>query len=416
MAPALIVVLLLGLAGSARETTPAALPPDLPAAERARLSEVTERASVSARSGGEPFRVRRDLFEYLLDHPELASHIIQALKVNRFRIWREPDGLWLDDRAGALVRFQIAYSAPGSRVFFMQGRYQPTVLPAIHGRVVAIIEYTVEPADRGRSLITPAMASFVRIDNAVYGVLARLFTAVIAPRATRVTNRIVVDIVRTARAIDSDPDAVDAALRERPDVPADELAEFRRLLAGRRASRGHALVRQPAVAPVPGGRRGESVEQIDARREAEPLAGLLDAEDPARGHELGESCPIDREMRSAEGRRVTSHRGHEQQSVGNPHATEGPPEDARQRVAQAVRRHALGMAEREHLALGRGRRGRSHDAARDVVDVNERVSRRGIAGHLERDAPAGQAEEGQRGAIRWTVDRPRAQDRPGKVA
>jgi len=77
------------------------------------------------------------------------------------------------------------------------------------------------------------MATFVRIDNAVFGMLARLFTAIIAPRATRVTNRIVVDIAKTARAIDSDPDAVDAALRERPDVPADDLAEFRRLLARR---------------------------------------------------------------------------------------------------------------------------------------------------------------------------------------
>src|SRR4029077_13907204 len=169
-----------------------------PAAERARLREVTEHASVSARSRGDVFRIRRDLFEYLLDHPELASHIMQALKVNRFRIWREPDGLWLDDRAGALVQFQIAHSAPGSRVFFMQGRYQPAVLPAIYGRVVAVLEYTVEPAHAGKSLITPAMASFVRIDNAVYGMLARLFTAVIAPRATRVTNRIVVDIAKTA--------------------------------------------------------------------------------------------------------------------------------------------------------------------------------------------------------------------------
>ena len=77
---------------------------------------------MSARSGSDTFRVRRDLFEYLLDHAELASHIIQALQINRFRIWREPDGLWLDDRAGSLVTFQTVYAAPGSCIFFMQGR------------------------------------------------------------------------------------------------------------------------------------------------------------------------------------------------------------------------------------------------------------------------------------------------------
>jgi hypothetical protein len=222
------------LVGSARATWPtAALPPDLPESEHVRLRQVTEHVSVSARSSGNAFRLRRDLFEFLLDHPELATHVIQALQVGRYRIWREPDGLWLDDRAGALVQFQVVYAAPGSRVFFMQGRYQPPVLPAIYGRVVAVLEYTVEPAGDGKSLITPAMASFVRIDNAVLGVIARLFTAIIAPRATKVTNRIVVDIARTARVIDSDPDRVDAALQARPDVPARDLAEFRRLLARR---------------------------------------------------------------------------------------------------------------------------------------------------------------------------------------
>ena len=228
------VGLLLILAGDSLATWPtAALPPDLPQAERDRLCQVTERVSVTARSNGEAFRVRRDVFEYLLDHPEFATHVIRALEIGRYRIWREPDGLWLDDGAGALVQFHVVYAASGSRVFFLEGRYQPAVLPAIYGRVVVILEYLIEPAAEGKSLITPAMASFVRIDNTLLDALTRLFTAVVAPRATRVTKRVVVDIARTARTIDDDPVRVDAALRARPDVPPRELAEFGRLLARR---------------------------------------------------------------------------------------------------------------------------------------------------------------------------------------
>ena len=228
------VGLLLVLAGDAPATWPtAALPADLPQAERDRLSQVTERVSVTARSNGEAFRVRRDVFEYLLDHPEFATHVIRALEIGRYRIWREPDGLWLDDGAGALVQFHVVYAASGSRVFFLEGRYQPAVLPAIYGRVVVILEYLIEPAAGGKSLITPAMASFVRIDNALLDALTRLFTAVVAPRATKVTKRVVVDIARTARTIDDDPARVDAALRVPPDVPPRELAEFGRLLARR---------------------------------------------------------------------------------------------------------------------------------------------------------------------------------------
>ena len=67
----------------------------------------------------------------------------------------------------------------------------------------------------------------------MFGLLARLFTAIIAPRATRVTSRIIVDIAKTAHAIDTDPSRVEAVVRARPDVPPRELAEFRRLLAHR---------------------------------------------------------------------------------------------------------------------------------------------------------------------------------------
>jgi len=131
------------------------------------VARLAESADVATRVDAVPFVARLPVFEYLLDHPEFATHVIRALEIGRYRIWREPDGLWLDDGAGALVQFHVVYAASGSRVFFLEGRYQPAVLPAIYGRVVVILEYLIEPAAGGKSLITPAMASFVRIDNAL---------------------------------------------------------------------------------------------------------------------------------------------------------------------------------------------------------------------------------------------------------
>ena len=224
--------LLVIFAGSARATSPTgALPLDLSQADRHNLEQVVEHASVTARSNGETFLVRTDMFEYLLDHPDFATHVMRALEIARYRIWREPEGLWLDDTNGALVRFDTVYASPGSRVFYLRGRYEPPVLPTIYGRVVVILEYRVEPTTGGKSFITPAMSSYVRIDNGFVDALARLFKAVVAPRASKVTSRIVVDIAKTARAIEGDPLRVDAALRSRPDLPPRELAEFRGLLA-----------------------------------------------------------------------------------------------------------------------------------------------------------------------------------------
>ena len=58
-------------------------------------------ASVATRVAAPAFPARREVFEYLLDHPELASHVTRALKVARYRIWRTRDGLFLDDGWGA---------------------------------------------------------------------------------------------------------------------------------------------------------------------------------------------------------------------------------------------------------------------------------------------------------------------------
>jgi len=57
------------LASNALGARPSAtLPTRIPPAERARLQEVAEGASVSVQASGEPFVVRRDVFEFLLDH------------------------------------------------------------------------------------------------------------------------------------------------------------------------------------------------------------------------------------------------------------------------------------------------------------------------------------------------------------
>src|SRR2546422_9716474 len=88
------VVLLASNALGARPS--ATLPTRIPPAERARLQEVAEGASVSVQASGEPFAVRRDVFEFLLDHPELATHLTRALRLPRDRTSRGPRGLALE--------------------------------------------------------------------------------------------------------------------------------------------------------------------------------------------------------------------------------------------------------------------------------------------------------------------------------
>src|SRR5438132_1352194 len=66
-----LVVLLLSSVLAARPEP--ALPAEMPASERSRLAAVTATASLATHAAGEPFVARREVFEYLLDHPEFAA-------------------------------------------------------------------------------------------------------------------------------------------------------------------------------------------------------------------------------------------------------------------------------------------------------------------------------------------------------
>ena len=206
------------------------LPAEIPAAERDRLRQVAETASVSTRAAGEPFVSRRDVFEYLLDHPELATHVTRALRLARYRIWRGPEGLWLDDGWGAVGQFSLVYAANGTRVMYAWGAYTQWFLPTIRGRAVVVIEYGAKPAPDHRSLITTTVTGFVKLDNRVLDLAGRLVGAVAAAKAEKEARKLVRVFARASRAIDDDPAAVVALVRQRPDVPRHELEEFRRLL------------------------------------------------------------------------------------------------------------------------------------------------------------------------------------------
>lgn len=207
------------------------LPAQIPAHERAKLEEIAAGASVSARATGEPFLARPDVFEFMLDHPEFATHVTRALKLARYRIWRGPDGgLWLDDGWGVVGQFSVVYSIKGMRVAYAHGEYQSGLLPSIRGQAVVMIEYGLSPTADHRSLISPVVTGFVRLDSKVIALAGMLAGSVAAAKAEKEAKRFVKLVARVSRAIEDDPAHVHESVRQRPGVQAGDLEAFRRLL------------------------------------------------------------------------------------------------------------------------------------------------------------------------------------------
>jgi hypothetical protein len=206
------------------------LPADIPAAERGRLERVAEAAAVSTRVATEPFFTHRAIFEYLLDHPEFATHVTRVLRLARYRIWHTADGLFLDDGWGATGHFAVVHAVGGTRVIYARGAYRQTALPTVNGEAVAMIEYDITPTGDGRDVVRATVSGFVRLDSGVLALAIKLARPIAQQKADLEARRLMRVFARVSRAIDDDPADVYARLRQRPDVPRRELEEFGRLL------------------------------------------------------------------------------------------------------------------------------------------------------------------------------------------
>ena len=226
---AALAVILLGAA--ARST---AVPIErLPEPDRRDIEAITASADVSTRVEARAFLARPDVFEYLLDHPDFAAHVARTLQVARYRIWRTPEGMALDDGWGARGHFRVVYAAEGTRVMLARGHFDKALLPPIRGQAVAMIEYRLEPADGGWSLVRPTVSGYVKLDSRLLAGLLRVASAAAQRKADLEAHRLMKVFAKVSRELQEDPAGVLEQLRRNPEVPRRELEEFSRLIGAR---------------------------------------------------------------------------------------------------------------------------------------------------------------------------------------
>ena len=230
---ALVAGTLLFLLGSAVAQAVApllTLPRQVPSSERARLETIVKNSFASTRVEHEPYAARPEVWEYLLDHPEFATHVTRALKMARFRIWHDGADLWVDDGWGVKGQFTIVHAERGMRVLYARGQFEQKVLPEIRGQAVGTLEYAFRQDEAGRTVVATAASGYVQVDNRALNALARIAAPMVQAKADKEAGYLLRTFARVTRAIDEDPARVYQLVSERPDVPRAELEEFRRIL------------------------------------------------------------------------------------------------------------------------------------------------------------------------------------------
>lgn len=221
---------------SPTSAVPAAVPiplSSLSQEDRAALEKVVRHPVLSREIRDVSFLSRKEVYEYLLDHPDFATGLARTLGLSKYRIEKEPGGYQardFRDYAGTETRgmeghFKTVYADPAKRVFFVWGTYQKLLL-TIRARAVLVLEYHHRVTE-GESYVHNNLYSYVMIDHPLFRLVARLLSPILGAGMDRSIKKTLRLAAKISEAAYRDPAGFAKKLEGSRELPRKELTEFR---------------------------------------------------------------------------------------------------------------------------------------------------------------------------------------------
>jgi hypothetical protein len=200
-------------------------------ASQQRVREVTEHAIFSRDLHGIPVKSSPTVFDFLLDHPDFAATAGRILRIVKYRIVKERDGVfWGDDAHGATGTFELMYAERGKRVYLATGTFVKRFLPTIRGRILLVIAYEHRTDQTGESHVINHVRGYLRIDNRILGILARIARPVVGPIVDKKVLRTFAAASRLTEQASDDPTTLYHSLEASLEIEKSALREFRKIL------------------------------------------------------------------------------------------------------------------------------------------------------------------------------------------
>lgn len=198
------------------------------------VHDVVARALVAHQVDGLWYRSRKEVFDFLIEHPDFAANVARVLKEGKYRVRQTPAGYEADDGHGAHGFFKPVITDGDRRVFYLEGRYDRLFLPTLSGRLVLVLE-TVHRAHPGGTTYAEArVAAFLRLDNALIETLARVIEPFSRSLLDHRIRRFFRHVERVSQRAYDDPEGLAEELASHPDLPAERVAQFRQVLLAHR--------------------------------------------------------------------------------------------------------------------------------------------------------------------------------------
>ncbi len=196
--------------------------------------DVVSQALVFRQVDGIAFRSRKEVFDFLIQHPDFAADLARALREGKYRVRRTAAGFEAADGRGAHGFLKPLYADGERRVFYLEGRYDPPVLPSIAGRLVLVLDTTHTTAPDGEDYAEMRIAGYLRLDSVLAEVIIAVARSFSEELVRRKVARFFRHVARVSRRAYDDPEGLAEELARHPDLATDRVAEFRRLLLAHR--------------------------------------------------------------------------------------------------------------------------------------------------------------------------------------
>ncbi|MBI4589338.1 MAG: hypothetical protein HY725_10905 [Candidatus Rokubacteria bacterium] len=196
--------------------------------------DVVRQALVFRQVDGIAFRSRKEVFDFLIQNPDFAAALARVLREGKYRLRRTAEGFEADDGRGAHGFLKPLYADGDRRVFYLQGRYDPPLLPSIAGRLVLVLDITHTSAPDGETYAEMRVAGYLRLDSALAEVIASVARSFSEAMVERRVKRFFRHVARVSRRAYDDPEGLAEELTRHPTLEADQVTEFRQVLLAHR--------------------------------------------------------------------------------------------------------------------------------------------------------------------------------------
>jgi hypothetical protein len=201
---------------------------DLDAYELVR--DVVKAAAVAREVRDITFRSHKPVFDFLFDHPDFAADVARILREGKYRVRRVGSLYEADDGRGVRGVMKPLLSEEGRRLFYLEGRYDPPLLPALSGRLVILLDTEHVDGPDGVTYCAMKFSGFLKLDSLVADAFARVVQTFSEDQVDRRVRRFFGHVAAVSRRAYDDPEGLAALLGGRAELPADQVTAFRELL------------------------------------------------------------------------------------------------------------------------------------------------------------------------------------------